>query len=492
MKKTNCILILFFLLLTLLSCTTKLNMSPDEEIIGKEPLITLDSINDLNSINEEDSLYIIRLLTDEDTLNLLIELKNYIDPILNSNNKAINWRLVYNKLFEICNQYQEVKEKLNSMINSSEKLIRKRGIQAEIVETAKDDVLNSLNSLYYSDQVSENPEILIIDYRDLVYLRSLAKLVLSIYEGKDVIDNWLDALKLIDLNGYRSYFLTEDAKNFLDDFNIYLENTYSFNDSPWKHEETWHRLDEMVRQLARISGDPGLVTTEDLFKEDTLKFEGTNFLIENMDFILEACYEIYIFESLYADEEGWTNNYKTSLYEYAHLNENKDISIKTTLNTPISDLGLPKEVVKLKFGRVDLLNNPKKADLLKVISETLPTSKLEITTTYSKETISRIGFIKIKTVTNIYGSVILDFKEISNERLNLNNNNLAAKEALIKESFIETKVWEYFEKGEIRSDEAEKILKIILRNITFGNPNEYTIYINLDESIIINIDIDVN
>ncbi len=57
----------------------------------------------------------------------------------------MNWRLVYNKLFEICNQYQEVKEKLNSMINSSEKLIRKRGIQAEIVETAKDDVLNSLN-----------------------------------------------------------------------------------------------------------------------------------------------------------------------------------------------------------------------------------------------------------------------------------------------------------------------------------------------------------
>ncbi len=211
-----------------------------------------------------------------------------------------------------------------------------------------------------------------------------------------------------------------------------------------------------------------------------------------MDFILEACYEIYIFESLYADEEGWTNNNKTSLYEYAHLNENKDISIKTTLNTPISDLGLPKEVVKLKFGRVDLLNNPKKADLLKVISETLPTSKLEITTTYSKETMSRIGFIKIKTVTNIYGSVILDFKEISNEPLNLNNNNLAAKEAIIKESFIETKVWEYFEKGEIRSDEAEKILKIILRNITFGNPNEYSIYINLDESIIINIDIDVN
>jgi hypothetical protein len=254
MKKTNYIFILFFLLLTLLSCTTKLNMSPDEEIISKEPLITLDSINDLNSINEEDSLYIIRLLTDEDTLNLLIELKNYIDPILNSNNKAINWRLVYNKLFEICNQYQEMKEKLNSMINSSEKLITKRGIQAEIVETAKENVLNSLNSLYYSDQVPENPETLIIDYRDLVYLRSLAKIILSIYEGKDVIDYWLEALKLMDLNGYRSYFLTEDAKNFLDDFNIYLENTYSFNDYPWKHEETWYRLDEMVRRLARISG----------------------------------------------------------------------------------------------------------------------------------------------------------------------------------------------------------------------------------------------
>lgn len=154
MKKTNYILILFFLLLTLLSCTTKLNMSPDEEIIDKEPLITLDSINDLNSINEEDSLYIIRLLTDEDTLNLLIELKNYIDPILNSKKKA---------LLEICNQYQEMKEKLNSMINSSEKLITKIGIKSEIFETAKENVLNSLNSLYYSDQVPENPETLIIE-----------------------------------------------------------------------------------------------------------------------------------------------------------------------------------------------------------------------------------------------------------------------------------------------------------------------------------------
>lgn len=96
MKKTNYILILFFLLLTLLSCTTKLNMSPDEEIIDKEPLITLDSINDLNSINEEDSLYIIRLLTDEDTLNLLIELKNYIDPILNSKKKKRCLKYVIN------------------------------------------------------------------------------------------------------------------------------------------------------------------------------------------------------------------------------------------------------------------------------------------------------------------------------------------------------------------------------------------------------------
>ena len=84
----------------------------------------------------------------------------------------------------------------------------------------------------------------------------------------------------------------------------------------------------------------------------------------------------------------------------------------------------------------------------------------------------------------------LDFKEMSKKPLNLNNNNLGAKKVIIEKSFIDTKIWKYFEKGEIRSDDAEKILKIILENLTFGNPDEYSIYINLDGSIKINIDMD--
>ncbi|HPZ75132.1 MAG TPA: hypothetical protein PK723_04895 [Candidatus Pacearchaeota archaeon] len=488
MKKTNYILILFFLLLTLLSCTTKLNMSPDEEIIGKEPLITLDSINDLNSINNENSLYIIRLLTDEDTLNLLIELKNYIDPILNSNKKSVNRRLVYNKLLEICNKYQEVPEKLESMINSSEKLTTQRGFQAEIIEAAKDDVLKSLNSLYYIQEVPENPSILVIDYRDLIYLRSVATLILSIYEGKDIINNWLETLELVDLNGFQTYFLKEEAQYYIENFDNYLEDTYLTGNYPWKYEETWHRLDETVKQLACISSPENLLTTEDLFKESTLIIDGMSFFIEKADFFAESFYQIYLFESQITDSEGWTNDDKTSLYEYARLNGKDDISVKTILNTPISNLELPKEIVELRIGKVDLLNSPTKADLLEVISEALPNNKLEITTIYSKEIKNWI----IKTVTKIYGSLTLDFKEMSMEPLNLNNNNLGAKQVIIEKSFIDTKMWKYFEKGEIRSDDAEKILKIILENLTFGNPNEYSIYINLDESIKINIDIDVN
>lgn len=84
----------------------------------------------------------------------------------------------------------------------------------------------------------------------------------------------------------------------------------------------------------------------------------------------------------------------------------------------------------------------------------------------------------------------LDFKEMSKKPLNLNNNILGAKKVIIEKSFIDTKIWKYFEKGEIRSDDAEKILKIILENLSFSNPDEYSIYINLDGGIKINIDMD--
>lgn len=482
MKKHFCFLISLFLLVILVSCTSNVVVSPKEE-----PPLILDPIDDLSTLDSDNNLYIIRLLTDEDTQSLLKELKTYYYNALDITDIS-NYYTVYNDLLEICNKYEGVKEKLENMILSSNDLLKENTLQVEVLGEAKEAIITSLNSLVEAGHSVDDPESLVFDYRDLIYLRLIAKSIIGIYDGENAVDSWYETLGSIDINDPWPYLLKEQAYEAIQNYQEYLDNTYPYR-YPWKYEDTWLKLDELVEELAGITDPQDLLKTDDLFEEETLILNGFDFAIEELDFLTEGFNEIYIFEVERTDENGWTVDDKTSFYEYVFLllsTDLEDISIKNYLNQEIEDLGVSEDVKEVKFGEVDLLKGAKKSDLLGDLSKLLPNDKLVMSTKWATETKQFL----IRTVTEINASITLDFEELSNVPLDVMVNNLEVEKDII-EVFIEEKIWEILSEGEIRSDKALKILEKLLDKLTFGDSDKHSITIILDDSITIIVDLDV-
>lgn len=481
MKKHFYFLISLFSLVILVSCTSNVVLSPQDE----SPFI-LDPINDLSTLDSDNILYIMRLLTDEDTQSLLKELKTYYNALEITD--ISDYYTVYNYLLEICNKYEGVKEKLENMILSSNDLLKEYTLQDEVLGEAKEAIITSLNSLVEAGDSIDDPESLVLDYRDLIYLRLIAKSIIGIYDGKTVIDSWYETLGSIDINDPWPYLLKEQAYEAIQNYQEYLDNTYPYR-YPWKYEDTWLKLDELVEELAGITDPQDLLKTDDLFKEGILILDGLDFAIEELDFLTEVLNEIYIFEVERTDENGWTDDDKTSFYEYVFLllsTDLEDLSIKSYLNQRIEDLGVSEEVKEVKFGEVDLLKGPKKGDLLGELDRLLPNDNLVMSTKWATETQQFLT----RTVTEINASITLDFDELSNVPLDLMVNNLVAEKDII-EVFIEEKIWEILAEGEIRSDKAMEILEKLLDKLAFGDSEEHSVTINLDDSITIIVDMDV-
>jgi hypothetical protein len=450
--------------------------------------LILDPIDDLSTLDSDNDLYIIKLLTDEDTQSLLKELKTYYYNALDITDIS-NYYTVYNDLLEICNKYEGVKEKLENMILSSNDLLKENTLQVEVLGEAKEAIITSLNSLVEAGHSIEEPQSLVFDYRDLIYLRLIAKSIIGIYDGKTAIDSWYGTFEPIDPDDPWPYLLKEQAYEAIQNYQEYLDIEYESYQYPWKYEDTWLKLDELVEELAGITDPQDFLKTDDLFKEDILILDGLDFAIEELDFLTEVFNEIYIFEVERTDGNGWTADDKTSFYEYISMllsNDLEDISIKSYLNQEIEDLEVSEEVEEVKFGRVDLLKSPKKGDLLGELDRLLPNGNLVMSTKWATETQQFLT----RTVTEINASITLDFKELSNVPLDLMINNLEAKKDII-EVLIDEKIWEILAEGEIRSDKAMEILEKLLDKLTFGNSDEHSITINLDDSITIIVDMDV-
>ncbi|MDY6895698.1 MAG: hypothetical protein SVO01_09835 [Thermotogota bacterium] len=486
MKKHFCFLISLLSLVILVSCTSSVVLSPQDE-----PPFILDPIDDLSTLDSDKDLYIIRLLTDEDTQSLLKELKTYYNAL--DITDISNYYTVYNDLLEICNnnKYSVVKEKLENMILSSNDLLKENTLQAEVLGEAKETLINSLNSLVETGHSIYDPESLVFDYRDLIYLRLIAKSIIGIYDGKNAVDGWYETLEPIDFDDPWPYLLKEQAYQAIQNYQEYLDDAYSYK-YPWKYEDPWLKLDELVEELAGITDPQDLLETDDLFEEETLILYGLDFAIEEFNFLTEGFNEIYIFEVERTDENGWTDDDKTSFYEYVFLllsTDLEDISIKSYLNQQIEDLKVSEEVKEVKFGEVDLLKDPKKGDLLGELDSLLSNDNndnLVMSTQWATETKQFLG----RTVTEINASITLDFEELSNVPLDLTVNNLETEKDII-EVFIDEKIWEILSDGKIKSDKAMEILEKLLDKLAFGDSDEHSVTINLDDSITIIVDMDV-
>ena len=286
------------------------------------------------------------------------------------------------------------------------------------------------------------------------------------------------------------YLFKEAAVNQMSEF----WELYGESEDNWTNELFWTDLDELVKGLAKISTPNDQLNTKDLLNEGVLEIEGLGFVIKKLDFIVEIFNQVYIFETDKTNSKGWTDNEKTSLYEYLALcsqaSESDDISIKNMLNESIGldkdelELELGVNIDELKIGGIDLFS-AKWKDLLQKIDSILPNNKLVFSLKVSVEAEESEGISGSADI-----SLTLDFNKLSDEPLDLKNNNLGIKDTMI-EDLIDLEIWDLLAQEEIEEDKIEELINAILNNLTFYSSENKTLEIKIDDSIIFKAIIDI-
>ncbi|HCI29533.1 MAG TPA: hypothetical protein DE117_05060, partial [Fervidobacterium sp.] len=229
-----------------------------------------------------------------------------------------------------------------------------------------------------------------------------------------------------------------------------------------------------------------------LFKSNVLSFKGFKFLIDEADFFIDIVNKVYGFEAAKTDSNGWTDNSKTSLYEYMKMaSEDEDISIKTGLDETINppEMGNGTTMTELKFGAVDILKSPKYIDLVKELDKDLPNGNLAIST---KLQIRPTQESPETTPTDVSLSISLNFNELRNEPFDLLNNNIGIKTKMIGELInMDPPIWEVLAEGEMAPEDASEILGIVLSNLTFYDSATKTLTVTIDNGLTIKVSITV-
>ncbi len=514
-KKYGYIALIVVLLLASAACVTK----------PVSPTIP-SSIDNLSSLSKNDSLYVLTFVTDTEVSGLISDLAVYLSNSSSEtmgfkNNTVFNFqeeenndedndiaqvKEFYDGLIDIFENNPQATNKLKDMVNSSKNLIGMKDLQVEIKGQAKEDVLEGLESLYSlfgpqeaTDEISfltgptVEPEVLVLDYRDAMYLRLIAGTLYAIYESNDVVTAWFEDIENIynmDENELIEYLFKEDAVNQMSEF----WELYGESEDNWTNELFWTNLDELVKNLAKISTPNDQLNTKDLLNEGVLEIEGLGFVIKKLDFIVEIFNQVYIFETDKTNIEGWTDNEKTSLYEYLALysqaSESDDISIKNMLNESIGldkdelELELGVNIGELKIGGIDLFS-AKWKDLLQKIDSILPNNKLVFSLKVSVEAEESEGISGSADI-----SLTLDFSKLLDEPLDLKNNNLGIKSTMI-DDLIDLEIWDLLNQEEIEEEKIEELINTILNNLTFYSSDNKTLEIKIDDSIIFKAIIDI-
>ena len=460
------------------------------------------SLTNLDDLESDDELYIVTSITDENINELTSDVIDYIAniPPLETPEDYVE---LYEGIQNIYSENEDAIEKLRDMIDSSEVLTEKQDLAIEITGEAKEAIIEVLNQLAspvepvnfnnkkmmgtYNNETE--PEVLIFDYRDLMYLRLITGSLLTIYESIDFMEPYIDIFEeLSEYDDIFEYFLIPTS---YDKINTFV-STYQEYDNPWKQEDFWQDLDELIIELSEEDGDDEYVSFSDLFKNNVLQLPGTDFVIEKLDFFVSTFKNIYDFEKEMTDENGWTDDDQLSLYEFIMtlngLSTSDDISIKTALDEPVDIQDIPQEILELKFGSTSLLESFTLEDLLTELYNSLPNGQLPLKV---KINIPATEEDSIGTDLTVETSLTLDFDELMNVPLDLRVNNIKVQSDLIDE-LIEIEIWEKLSSNNMTQEEAEEIYNIVLNNLGFYDPDTGTFTVNIDSgSIITEIKIEI-
>mgnify|MGYP000873906789 FL=1 len=341
--------------------------------------------------------------------------------------------------------------------------------------------MTNFNHIMQTDEESEVPETLVADYRDIMYLRGVVNLLLAIYDSKEPVDYNLAKIdEISSVDDPLSYFLTDEAYTKISEFS----GKYADVENPPASETFWTDLNILVTDLADDSGN---LMMSSLFKDDVLSFKGFKFLIDEADFFIDIVNKVYDFEVAKTDSNGWTDNNKTSLYEYTmRASEDEDISIKTGLDETIDppEMGTGTTMTELKFGAVDMLSSPKYIVLVKELDKDLPSGNLAISTKMQIRPTEESTETTPATPADVSLSITLKFNELRNEPFDLLNNNIGIKTAMIQE-LIDIQIWNILAQGEMAPEDASEILDIVLSNLTFYDSATGEFNVTIDNGIII-------
>ena len=512
--------IFVFFVIMLVGCTSLLNQLPAE-------------VSDLSTLKSTDRLYILTVFVDEDVEDLINDLASV--------ETGTGTETLYN-IYAVYEDHPTAVQKLRSMLNSSKSLTSMTDLEVPIVGNAKADILEALSSggipasvqkfllkvptpgtvtkglgrniqKYLPNidvlnpgkmfdgmknmtpkalnskrtlQAGEEPQNLVVDYRDIMYLRGVVNLLLAISDSKEPVDYDLAKIDEISkVDDPLSYFLTEDAYTKISEFS----GKYADVENPPATETFWTDLNTLVTAL---DDDSGNLKMSSLFKTNVLSFKGFKFLIDEADFFIDIVNKVYGFEAAKTDSNGWTDNSKTSLYEYMKMaSEDEDISIKTGLDETINppEMGNGTTMTELKFGAVDILKSPKYIDLVKELDKDLPNGNLAIST---KLQIRPTEENTETTPTDVSLSISLNFSELRNEPFDLLNNNIGIKTEMISELInMDPPIWEVLAEGEMAPEDASEILGIVLSNLTFYDSATKTLTVTIDNGLTIKVSITV-
>jgi len=497
-------------------CTSLFNPIPTE-------------VSDLDTLKSTDRMYILTAFVDEDVENLVEDISTALTTLDTS---------TINNIYGAYEENPQAVQKLKNMLSSSNSLTSVIDLEVQITGQAKEDILEALNPeeenpavesflsrvatfgnsisgisktlerfipstsklgtllndieslapkmtnfnhIMQTDEESEVPETLVADYRDIMYLRGVVNLLLAIYDSKEPVDYDLAKIDEISkVDDPLSYFLTEDAYTKISEFS----GKYADVENPPATETFWTDLNTLVTAL---DDDSGNLKMSSLFKTNVLSFKGFKFLIDEADFFIDIVNKVYDFEAAKTDSNGWTNNNKTSLYEYTmRALEDEDISIKTGLDKTIDppEMGTGTTMTELKFGAVDMLSSPKYIALVRELDKDLPIGNLAISTKMQIRPTEESTETTPATPADVSLSITLKFNELRNEPFDLLNNNIGIKTAMIQE-LIDIQIWNILAQGEMAPEDASEILDIVLSNLTFYDSSTGEFNVTIDNGIII-------
>jgi len=378
---------------------------------------TVSVVTDLGNIPEGDHAYILTLFNDEELVETLKEVIKEVIPNLQSqatefgtkvlkpfSKSLASWAEITKSLKQLGGSVPVELEGIDAIIEWCEKEETKKMVAnaRKLIGVVDKSLLTKANRYDYCIEIrdkaktrilrsfgkSDDSSPLFFDFRDAVFISSLLRTIVFVYDMKDF---W------------------EDLKN--------QTSTLPFNTRYLEFLES-----QNFSALPSVSSPYDVFDMKDVFVPDFLRFRGFGKMVDYMDKQVLYFKEIYDFEKLKTKDNGYRRDGNRTLYQL-FFNEPQKISfVREAGEKTLADLGIDLSelgITSLKIGDLRVTRFTKAIDVIRKIDEALPSSVLTVELNYGMEN----GF-KLSGS----GKIKFDFSKIaSKDVFDFKNNNLGIK-----------------------------------------------------------------